>query len=284
MARVHDVDPRLIQRTRKWLLDQRSNDGGWDPEQHAMHDDPSTRVDDRSQARFRTTAYIAWAVFGGQPADKTADSTINFLVSRRPEQINDPYDLALLCHALLAIDRGRGSTAPYLERLFEIRQKSSDGKQVWWEQDQDQRTMFYGSRQAGDIETTALSVLAFLSPHVPSGSASGMYRTTAHHGLNWISARRDGHGTWLSTQATVLALKGLLAGTEQPAHDQRDRRILVELDDRTISEISIPASQNDLVKQLEIRNEMIPGSHHLRITKINPARSGIPGGLPDSRS
>src|SRR5439155_19535429 len=44
MAKVHDVDPSLIERTRKWLLAQQKSDGSWDPESHGLHDDP-TRSD-----------------------------------------------------------------------------------------------------------------------------------------------------------------------------------------------------------------------------------------------
>src|SRR5512140_3700705 len=32
MARVHDVDPKLIDRTRQWLLSQQEPDGTWAPE------------------------------------------------------------------------------------------------------------------------------------------------------------------------------------------------------------------------------------------------------------
>ena len=41
MARVHDVDPSLIERTRRWLLDQQRSDGSWEPEGHQLHDDPA---------------------------------------------------------------------------------------------------------------------------------------------------------------------------------------------------------------------------------------------------
>src|SRR5581483_9225136 len=62
MARVHDVDPVLIARTRRWLLASHKPDGSWDPEGHVLHDDV-TRGADAEQARLATTAYIAWAVF-----------------------------------------------------------------------------------------------------------------------------------------------------------------------------------------------------------------------------
>ena len=68
MARVHDVDPALIERTRKWLLDQQRDDGSWEPESHGMHSDPARGSD----ARLATTAYLAWAVFGGRPGGTRA--------------------------------------------------------------------------------------------------------------------------------------------------------------------------------------------------------------------
>ena len=57
MAKVHDVDPKLIERTRKWLLDCRKADGSWQPEGHVPHGLPD--------AALSATAYIAWAVFSG---------------------------------------------------------------------------------------------------------------------------------------------------------------------------------------------------------------------------
>src|SRR5262249_26473368 len=49
MARVHDVDPALIDRTRRWLLNARQADGSWEPEGHGLHDDV-TRGADLGQA------------------------------------------------------------------------------------------------------------------------------------------------------------------------------------------------------------------------------------------
>src|SRR5262249_46381719 len=35
MAKVHPVDPKLIERPRAWLLKQRAPDGTWEPDSHA---------------------------------------------------------------------------------------------------------------------------------------------------------------------------------------------------------------------------------------------------------
>ena len=37
MARVHDVDPALLERTRQWLLSQRQADGSWPAEVRTHH-------------------------------------------------------------------------------------------------------------------------------------------------------------------------------------------------------------------------------------------------------
>ncbi|MBS0203879.1 MAG: DUF1559 domain-containing protein [Planctomycetes bacterium] len=272
MARVHDVDPKLIERTRQWLLDQRNSDGTWDPEQHVMHDDPTSRAH-RDNARFRTTAYIASAVYGGRPTND-ADRTLTYLLDRRPQEIEDPYDLALLCNALLAIERGRSRVSPYVARLHEIRHTSTDGKHVRWQQSVTQRTMFYGSRQTGDIETTALAVQALFAVG-KSPSQDPSFRVSAQRGLSWISSQRDNRGTWSSTQATVQALKALLVGTESPATASVDRRILVELNSKIVQELNIPAWQSDVVKQVELGPELTTGLHRLQIIDKSGAAPGF---------
>src|SRR5262249_51252852 len=88
MARVHDVDPALIERTRRWLLAQRKGDGSWEPEGHMLHEDVTRGG---GQARLATTAYIAWAVFARGAARDQAPATLDFLLAQRPGAINDPH-------------------------------------------------------------------------------------------------------------------------------------------------------------------------------------------------
>src|SRR5262249_55973102 len=124
MARVHDIDGALIERTRRWLLAQQNPDGTWDPEAHRLHDDPTARQGDDRLARLSTTAYIAWAAFSGRPDDPQARATRAFLADQRPEAIDDPYTLALVANALLAIDPQSGAAQPYVDRLRAIKHAS----------------------------------------------------------------------------------------------------------------------------------------------------------------
>ena len=117
MARVHDVDPNLISRTREWLLDQRSSDGTWS-NYGRMHVDPTRSGEFK---KLSTTAYVAWAVFGNEANKRKTWETLDYLHSFRPESIDDPYVLALTCNALLAIEGNTNRTRSYLQRLENMR-------------------------------------------------------------------------------------------------------------------------------------------------------------------
>lgn len=264
MARVYDVDPGVIERTRSWLLSTQHRDGSWNAEGHMLHDDP-TRAG--GSARLATTAYIAWAVFGRHAASVQAEAARNYLLATRPEQIDDPYVLALVSNALAVLDRTGRAAAPYLARLESMKQLSSDGKLAWWQSARDERTMFYGAGRSREIETTALAVLALLG--------DGRYQTTVRGGLAWIVRQKDATGMWHSTQATVLALKALLAGTGKPLGGQLPRRIVVEWDGAPVRELVIPADQAEVTRQLDLSELVAPGAHELQLIDRGGQRAGF---------
>jgi uncharacterized protein YfaS (alpha-2-macroglobulin family) len=264
MARVHDVDPRLIERTRKWLLDQRRPDGSWQPESHLPHD-AAAAVADAELRTLATTAYIAAAVFGnGHPQGR--EPTRNYLLIRRPETINDPHALALVAEALLALD-AKNEARVYLDRLDVLERTSSDGKQIWWEQGAGRQTMFYGSGLGGNVETTALATLAFL--HGQS------HPETSRRALAWLVAQRNAAGTWPSTQATVLSLRALLAVTDGNTSDGSERRIEVRLGDRFRQEIVIPAGQSEVMRQIDLTPHLGQGPARLTLTEANNTPAGF---------
>ncbi|WP_406698046.1 MG2 domain-containing protein [Singulisphaera sp. Ch08] len=265
MARVHDVDGALIERTRRWLLAQQDADGTWAPEAHRLHDDPTAGQGDDRLARLSTTAYIAWAAFSGRPDDPQARATRTFLTDQRPEAIDDPYTLALVANALLAIDPQSGVARPYLDRLRALKHDSDDGRLSWWEPPASRRTVFYGAGAAGGVETTATAILALL--------ADGGEPATTRAALGWLAGRKDRHGTWGSTQATVLALKALLAGTGKALGGDRERRLTIALDDELIRELVVSADQADVVQQVDLSDRVARGSHRLTLTDRSEAES-----------
>jgi uncharacterized protein YfaS (alpha-2-macroglobulin family) len=255
MARVHDVDPQLIERTRQWLLSQRRADGSWDAEGHMLHD--GLARDRGPLARLGATAYIAWAVLDGGSAKAESPTTRRYLLAHRPEAIDDPYVLTLVANALLALEPSGMDAVPYLDRLESAKKSSADGKLVWWDPPAG-RTMFYGAGRSGSVETTSLAALAMLH--------AGRHPATARGALAWLVGQRDSGGTWYSTQATVLALKALLAGSGKPLSDGRPRHVEIRCDEKLVRDLVVPASQTDVVQQIDLSSLVSEGKHLLTIT------------------
>jgi hypothetical protein len=254
MARVHAVDPNLIERTRRWLLSKRQIDGSWRADGHGRGaDSPLT-----------ATAYIAWAVFDGGAAADDARRTLDYLLSHRSADIKDPYTLALVCNALLSLDVTGTWAGPYLDRLEALKQKSETGSFAWWQRRADERTLFQGAGPGADVETTALSVLALTRAKRPGfGSA-----------LAWLTSKKDAYGTWGSTQATVLSLKALLAGTRLADGGEKDRVITVKLGDRELPPIRIPKQQSEVVQRLDLAPHLAAGTQTLTLTETTGTASG----------
>jgi uncharacterized protein YfaS (alpha-2-macroglobulin family) len=277
MARVHDVDPELIERTRDWLLQQREEDGAWSPEGGGAGRFRRSRGE--GMDRLRTTAYVAWAVFADKETRDKAGETTFFLLKHKPDKLDDPYVLALVCNALLAIHPKGSEAGPYLRRLEALKTTAPGGK-VFWEQPAEGQTVFHGSGSSGDVETTALAALALIT--------AKQYPATSRKALAWLVSRKDPHGTWYSTQATVLALKALVAGTGKALGGDATRRIVLTWDDGTRRTIRIPADQADVMKQIDLSRYLRPGFRRLRLTEKSRTGAGyqvafryhVPAGPP----
>jgi uncharacterized protein YfaS (alpha-2-macroglobulin family) len=251
MARVAEVDPRLIERTRNWLLDRRNRDGSWNLDSHQMHDAPVGGED----PALGTTAYVAWAVFGEGRAAQYAQPTRDYLLKTGPEQINDPYTLALVANALLGIDEAGSLALPYLDRLDKLVQGANDG-QAYWQLPQNTRTAFYGAGNAGNIEATALATIALIQ-----GKKNP---ETVRRALTWLVAQKDRNGTWYSTQATVLSLRALLAAASKEAEEPKDRTVVVKFGDVT-KEIQVPKEKAEVMQFIDLSQYLTPGKTKLEI-------------------
>jgi hypothetical protein len=97
---------------------------------------------------------------------------------------------------------------------------------------------------------------------------------TSRSALAWLVRQKDGFGTWHSTQATVLALKALLAGTGKPLGGEAERRIEIALDGKVIRNVVIPADQSDVVRQIDLSSLITEGSHRLALTDRSQSATG----------
>jgi uncharacterized protein YfaS (alpha-2-macroglobulin family) len=261
MANVYDVDPKLIQRTRRWLLRKRQADGSWLRLSGGINDGLFGSVHRGSNVGVAITAYVARAVFSNEAASDKASVTLDYLLSHPASSIDDPYLLAMIAKAVGSIDPERPELASYYQRLDELKKTSEDGKTVWWEQSGDRPTLFYGNGRSGDIETTALVAQALMH--------SGQFPKVVKGALTWIVSQKDQHGTWHSTQATVLSLQALIQAAESGGlGNSIERQIELTIDGNVVQELTIPADENEVVQHISLSRIIEPGAHQLSIRDV----------------
>jgi uncharacterized protein YfaS (alpha-2-macroglobulin family) len=126
------------------------------------------------------------------------------------------------------------------------------------------RTLYYGGGASGNIEATAMATMALIEGHRNPG--------TIRSALSWLLTQKDARGTWHSTQATVLALKALLAGTDRPLGDARPRQVAIAVDGKPVHSLTIAADQGEVMQQVDLSRWITPGSR--RITVAEPSGTG----------
>jgi uncharacterized protein YfaS (alpha-2-macroglobulin family) len=238
MAKVHPVDPELIARTRHWLRSKRAADGSWAGDRHST-----------SGGKLGTTAYVGWAVFTESQDVSDASKTREFLLNHRPASIKSPYVLALVCLALKATGASLEEASPYLDALANS-PKDEGGAKISWRLPKDGRTAFYGAGPSGDVEATGTAALALL--------AWKRNPELVRKALAWLASNKDAHGTWGSTQATVMALKAIVAGSSAPAEEKR-REFVVSVNG-TEQTVSIAAADAEVMARVPLRN-LKPGAN-----------------------
>jgi uncharacterized protein YfaS (alpha-2-macroglobulin family) len=172
LSRVHEFDRAVLDRSVKALEASQTRDGLWQA--------AGGRLPVSTEAM---TAYVAWALRKAGREDTKALGAAEQALRKSADA--DPYVLAMIANAF--------PWKPHLERLAKSARDGAWSTRL--------NTWTYARGGAADVETTALAVQA-LAKHDPA---------LADQGAAWLIRRRDPHGAWGSTQATVLALQALAA-------------------------------------------------------------------------
>jgi hypothetical protein len=193
MAKVYDVDPRMVERTAAWLMSRRDQQGGFQRSSQAL--------DSFGRAGPATTnAYIMWALAearrtGGLTKELAAQKALG-------GETTDPYLLALAANTNLVTAPKAADSAAMVKRLAGMQAK--DGSFTGAKE-----TITMSGGESLSIETTALAVLALIK-----ASPNSEYEAPIRAGVDWLNGKRGGYGAWGNTQATILGLKALTAYTE----------------------------------------------------------------------
>ncbi|HET9622346.1 MAG TPA: MG2 domain-containing protein [Kofleriaceae bacterium] len=190
MAKVYDVDPKMVERTADWLMSRRDHKGGFQRSHEAL--DSFGRASEAT-----TNAYIVWALAN---ARRTAGLDGELAAQQAlGATTKDPYLLALATSTATLSRPGAGETHAMVDRLAGLQ-----GKDGAWPGAKESITMSGGESLV--IETTALATIALIQ-----ASPNHEFEPQIRRAVDWLNTKRGGYGQWGNTQATVLGLKALTA-------------------------------------------------------------------------
>jgi len=155
--------------------------------------------------------------------------------------------LALCANAL--VEAKRSEAGAILQRLDGM--KRAEGELVWWTSSGEGVTFSRGN--CLDIETTALAAYASLK--------AGRRVDVAHKALAWLVEQKDPQGTWHSTQATVLAMKALLAGTGSSSSIESTLNVTITANGKAVKEIVVTPETSDVFRLVSLRAQVMKGQN-----------------------
>jgi uncharacterized protein YfaS (alpha-2-macroglobulin family) len=239
MAAVHDVDRKVIERTQQWLAMQQQPDGSWKPDTQFINEGATNRFNSDA---LRITAYIGWALENTGYRGPAAERARQFVEAHLDERA-DAYTLAVAANFL----ESRRAVALLMDARTE-----RDGMVSWTAAE----TGMYGSGASAAVETTGLAVQALLK--------SGLESATAEKALKFLASKKDARGTWGTTQATIMALRALLAATEKNGADVGGV-VEITLNGRPAGRVVLTAENNDLLHQFALKGVADSGANEVGI-------------------
>jgi hypothetical protein len=244
MTRYHDVDPAMLKRTRDYLMAQRDGSGGFKRNPRAL--DTFGRAPDHI-----TNAYIVWSLTeSGKDDDVTKE--LSALHSKANES-KDPYFLALIANAL--INRGQSADAAKLLKTVADVQKDDGHLEAL-------QTSITGSGGRDlHIETTSLAVLGWLKAN------PGSFNQPVQKAIKWIGQQRGAYGAFGSTQATILALKALIAHTKANKKTAEAGELRLFVDDKEVAAKAFAAGATETLtlEMTDAEKLLKPGKNKVRV-------------------
>ena len=243
MSKVHDVDPRVVDRTQQWLASQQQPDGSWKPDTQFINEGATNRY---NKDALRITAYIAWSLGNTGYQGSALQKAGEFLQKHLSEKV-DPYTLAVLANFAVDSRKDPEFTRQVMQMLLEARTEKDE--QVWWSSEE---TGVYSTGTSAGVETTGLAVQALLK--------WGRAAATTRKALAFITAKKDATGAWGSTQATIMALRALLLASEKGTADLRGT-VEIAVNGKTAEKLVLTPENNDLLHQFVFKEVNGSGSN-----------------------
>jgi hypothetical protein len=198
MAKVYPIDRGVIDRTQAFLMRKMDKDGTWS----AIGATHGETIASMGNPKLLLTSYVVWSMLDSGYDKKQLQKSVQYIRDNLGAAGNSAYILALATNALAAYDAKDDSTLEAVRKLNKLREAVPDWKAVRFPGRG--MSLTYAHGDGVTVETTALAALAMIR--------TGEFTNDANQALTYLIKSKAGNGTWGSTQATILALKALIAG------------------------------------------------------------------------
>lgn len=244
MAKVYEIDGKMVQRTADWLMSRRDQQGGFMRNAKAL--------DSFGRATPATTnAYIMWAL---SEAKRSSNLTKELAVQRTlGQETKDPYLLALATNTSIMTAPKAGESAAMAKKLASLQAKDGSFPGA-------KETITMSGGESLTIEATALSVLALLK-----ASPNNEYEPQIRAGVEWLNSKRGGYGAWGNTQATILGLKALTAYSEHARQMQSGGRATLVINGKDAGTITFEKGRRDALVWKDLGGKLLAGKNTIEV-------------------
>jgi hypothetical protein len=253
MARVYPIDKGIIDRTQNWLLRQQAADGTWS-NIGATHGETITRMGD---PKLLLTSYVTWSLLESGVKSPQVKKSIEFIRDHVKDAEN-AYILALAANALASWDAKDDSTHEALTKVLQKLEKQKRDMPEWKAVSfpAGGQSLSYARGDSLTVETTALAVLAMIK--------NGQFPNAVNPALTYLIKSKDPQGTWGSTQATILALKALVAAAGGPKQ-KGAAAFTVLVNGKETSKGEVNEENADVMQQFDLTAHLRPGPNEVTL-------------------
>jgi hypothetical protein len=242
MAKVYPVDEALLERTRKWLLERRDGNGGFQRNPRALDSFGGA-------PQNITNAYIVWSLTESGYS-KLLDKEVEALF-QESKTSKDPYFNGLVAAAL----HNAGRKAEAIDIMKSLtKHQHNDGSVV------DATTSI--TRSSGDaltIETTSVAVLAWLK--------DDQFTDRTERAMNWLATRCQ-DGRFGSTQSTILALKAIVAYDAARAAPRQPGELVLRVNGAPMGSIPFTTDTKGALVLPDFASMLTPGQHEIELAML----------------
>ncbi|MGN0866122.1 MAG: MG2 domain-containing protein [Oligosphaeraceae bacterium] len=242
MAKVMPVDENMMADTRRWLLNRRDGEGGFQQNEKAL--DSFGRA-----PRDTTNAYIVWALLESGESPESLEKEIRQVVERANAG-EDDYLKALAANILCLAKRPAEAKA-FADIL--ARHQKADGTMA-----EEGPTITCSMNRSRTLECVSLAALAWIR-------CGQEYVAPVERAMKFL-AESCKEGKFGTTQSTVLVLKAINAYDATFARPKSDGAVQLWLDGRPMGEpVPFTKESQGILALPDCGLGLTPGEHELEI-------------------